>query len=287
VIDPPAKRSTEVENFLLGDLPRSRRRRCARCLGKASSTSCCRSASGSTRSCRRSSTSRPSPWASRSPRSRSRTSRSPNRCSARSPARPRQSARRRAKIINSEGEYQAAQKLNRRGRHHQHQPTRRHCSCATCRRCSKIGSNPEHDRRLPPLADGRARALHSAAPITKSGGSNKSQSAQNRRRRSQSRRLPDDLPPLPVLSPAPPLQRSGSTSSRGSADRFSPRDGRDRPDQFGSKDSGARQSGRIPCPFCEGREEEDAARGLPPPGGRRAPSPTTAPGWTTRVCRTL
>ena len=118
VIDPNSS-IVEVENFLLAT-SQIRRSRCGRYWARPSSTSSSPSESGSTRSCRRSSTSRLSPGAWRSAPSRSRTSRYPSRRSGRRRARPRPSERR-AKIINAEGEYQAAEK-RAGGRHHPEEP---------------------------------------------------------------------------------------------------------------------------------------------------------------------
>ena len=75
------------------------------------STRCWPSATSSTPTSRTCSTSRPKAGASRSPMSRSSASISTRAWSAPSRARPRPSATRRAKIINAEGEQQAAQKL--------------------------------------------------------------------------------------------------------------------------------------------------------------------------------
>ena len=109
VVD-PGRRSSR-SRMCSPRLRRSRRRRCARCWARPSSTRCSPSASGSTSTSSTSSTTRPSPGASKSPRWRSRMWRSPSEMQH-SMARQAEAEReRRAKVIDAEGEFQAAAKL--------------------------------------------------------------------------------------------------------------------------------------------------------------------------------
>ena len=115
VVDPSA-RSIEVEDYLRGDLADRADHAALRARQGRARHAARPSASSSTRSSSRSSTSRPSRGASRSRRSRSRTSSIPQEMQ-RAMARQAEAEReRRAKIINAEGEFQAAAAAARRRR---------------------------------------------------------------------------------------------------------------------------------------------------------------------------
>ena len=66
---------------------------------------------------------------------------------------------RRAKIINAEGEFQAAEKLAAGRRHHQQEPG--HAPAALPADAARDGRQPEHDDRLP-AADRPHRGVHSS-----------------------------------------------------------------------------------------------------------------------------
>ncbi len=110
VVD-PNRSVTEVENFQHATSQIAQTTLRSRARQGRSRRRCWPSASGSTTTCRRSSTSRPSRGGSRSPPWRSRTSRCPD-AMQRAMARQAEAEReRRAKIINAEGEAQAAERL--------------------------------------------------------------------------------------------------------------------------------------------------------------------------------
>ena len=186
---------------------------------------------------------------------------------------------RRAKIINSEGEYQAAQKLTDAADIISTNPAS--LQLRYLQTLLEIGSNQNTTVVFPlpmdMLEPFMGRAARGPRPL-----------AVDRRRPAtgRSRRLPRARRRRPAALPdlSPPRQKPEIRIDQLSGLRTILAPGRaERPDQFASVDS-ERGKGVDTCPFCEGREdrtppEVDAQR---PEGG----GPDT-PGWTTRVVPNL
>ena len=178
---------------------------------------------------------------------------------------------RRAKIINSEGEFQAAQKLTDAADIISTNPAS--LQLRYLQTLLEIGSQPEHDGRLP-AADGRARAVPRALDTRPTAASRSRAAAAPPEPPSRARRPP----PLPVLS-APEIRIDQLTGLRtilapGRAER---------PDAFGPRRRRAEGRRRAaPSARAARTARRRRSSALRPGGGE----PDT-PGWTTRVVPNL
>ena len=186
-----ARRSSQVENYLVAHVARSRRRRCARCSASTCSTSCSPERDKINEILQEIIDQQTEPWGVKVSVVEVKDVELPT-SMQRAMARQAEAEReRRAKIIGAEGEFQASEKLAQAAQVIAR--TRSRCSCATCRRCTRSRSTSNSTTILPIPIDLLRPFAEAAQRYADGGGA--------------------PLPPAPVppTRPAPPARPDPTT----------------------------------------------------------------------------